>query len=125
STNRDGTIDFDSGAMKEAMENDFSEVSRLVAGDDDGGGGIFKQYKSYLNDMTSSTTGLYASRQENIERVMDRIDNDIRATESRLEKREQMLMEKFTALEEMMSTMNSQSEYLTQQMDKMPSYGGN
>jgi flagellar hook-associated protein 2 len=44
--------------------------------------------------------------------------------EARLEKREQMLLQKFAALEQLVSTMNSQSDYLTQQMDNMPSLGG-
>jgi flagellar capping protein FliD len=35
-----------------------------------------------------------------------------------------MLLQKFAALEQLVSTMNSQSDYLTQQMDNMPSLGG-
>lgn len=123
STNRDGTVSFESSVLTEAMDNDFEEVGRLIAGDDDVEG-VFKHYRSYLNAMTSSTTGLYATRQDNAERVIDRIDNDILKMEDRLDKREQMLLKKFTALELLVSEMNSQSEYLTQQMDKLPSYGG-
>ena len=123
STNRDGTLKFDESALTNALETDFEEVGRLVAGDDEVEG-TFKQYRSYLNSMTSSTTGLYATRQENIERVLDRIDSDIVKMEDRLDRREQMLLGKFTALEQMVAEMNSQSEYLTQQMDKMPSLGG-
>ena len=123
STNRDGTINFDEAAMSGALESDFEEVARLVAGDDEVEG-VFKQYRSYLNSMTNSTTGLYAGKQEYIERTIDRIDDDIVAMEARLEKREQMFLDKFSALEQMVSQMNSQSEYLTQQMDKLPSYGG-
>jgi flagellar hook-associated protein 2 len=123
STKRDGTLSFNSGALTEAMENNFDEVSRLVAGDDQVEG-IFKRYRSYLNDMTDSRTGLLATRQDNIERVIDRIDGDMAIMEERLEKREEMLLVKFSALEQMVSEMNAQSDYLTQQMDKMPSFGG-
>lgn len=123
STNRDGTIDFDETVLSSALDSNFEEVGRLIAGDDDVEG-VFKQYRSYLNDITHSTTGLYATREDNTERVIDRIDNDILKMQDRLEKREQMLREKFSALEQLVSTMNSQSEYLTQQMDKMPSFGG-
>ena len=86
--------------------------------------GIFKEYKQYLGSMTNSTTGLYAGRQANIEQTIDRIDDDIMAMEARLDKREQMYLDKFSALEQMVSEMNAQSDYLTKQMDKMPSYGG-
>ena len=123
STNRDGTVNFDAGTMKSAISDDFNEVTRLIAGDDNVGG-VFKQYKSYLNEMTHSSRGLYATRQDNVERTIDRIDDDIVSMEARLEKREQMLLQKFAALEQLVSTMNSQSDYLTQQMDNMPSLGG-
>ncbi|MBA2882665.1 flagellar hook-associated protein 2 [Desulfosalsimonas propionicica] len=123
STNRDGTISFDATAFSGALESDFEEVSRVIAGDDDVGG-VFKQYRSYLNAMTSSRNGFYATKQDNIERTIDRIDDDIVKMEDRLERREQMYLDKFTALEQMVAVMNSQSEYLTQQMDKMPSLGG-
>ena len=68
--------------------------------------------------------GLYAGREASMERTIDRIDDDITAMEARLERREQMLLEKFSALEQLVSAMNSQSDYLTQQMDNMPSFGG-
>lgn len=123
STNRDGTIDFDAGTMEEAISEDYAEVSRLMTGDDTTEG-VFRQYRDYLTSMTSPVTGLYANRQENIERSIDRIDNDITQMESRLEKRKQMLVDKFTALEQMVSEMNSQSDYLSKQMEKLPSYGG-
>ena len=123
STNRDGTINFDANVMNEAISEDFEEVTRLIAGDDNVEG-IFKEYKSYLSSMTNSRTGLYAGRQESLEQTIDRIDEDILTMEARLDKREQMYLDKFAALEQMVSEMNSQSDYLTQQMDKLPSYGG-
>ena len=123
STNRDGKLDFDASAMTAAIADDFTEVTRLIAGDD-AVDGIFKDYKSYLSSLTNSRTGLYAGREVSMERTIDRIDDDITAMEARLERREQMLLEKFSALEQLVSTMNSQSDYLTQQMDNMPSFGG-
>jgi len=121
-TNRDGTLTFESSVLTKAIGDDFEEVVRLMAGDDNVGG-IFKEYKSFLNNMTHSSNGLYANRKENIARVMGRIDDDILRMESRLDKRELMLMAQFTALEKMISLFNAQSDYLTQQMDRMPSYG--
>ncbi len=123
STKRDGTLNFDAGVMNEAISGDFEEVTRLIAGGDNTDG-IFKQYKQYLGSMTDSRTGLYAGRQDNIDRKIDRIDDDIVKMEDRLERREQMYLDKFTALEQMVAEMNSQSKYLTKQMDKLPSYGG-
>jgi flagellar hook-associated protein 2 len=123
STNRDGTVNFDKSALESAMADDFGEVARLMAGDDNVGG-IFKEYRSYLNEMTSSRTGFYAMRQETTSQTISRIDDDIVAMEARIDKREQMYLERFAALEQMISMFNAQSDYLTQQMDNMPSFGG-
>jgi len=120
STNRDGTLSFDSSGLESAMNEDFSQVVDVLAGDS----GVFKQYRNYLNDMTSSSDGLYATREDSTESTLKRIDSDIERTSARLERREEMLRQRFAAMEEMVAMFNSQSEYLTQQMDKMPGYGG-
>lgn len=123
STNKDGTINFDSAKMESAMADDFSEVARLMGGDDDTEG-IFGQYGNYLSDTTSSIDGLYATRKDSINRQISQIDSNIERTESRLERREERLYEKFASMEEMISEMNSQGDYLEKQMDKIPSIGG-
>jgi flagellar hook-associated protein 2 len=44
--------------------------------------------------------------------------------EFRLEKREQMLLKRFSAMENLVSGLNAQSDYLTQQMDILSNMGG-
>jgi flagellar hook-associated protein 2 len=120
STNKDGTISLDNSKLAKVMEENFDDVANLLAGDD----GIFKQYRSYLNNLLSSSAGLYAARQQSIKSITDRIDNDILRVEHRLEKREQMLIKRFSAMESLVSALNAQSEYLTQQMDLLSNMGG-
>jgi flagellar hook-associated protein 2 len=91
-----------------------------LAGDD----GIFKQYRSYLNNLLSSSTGLFATRQQSAQRTTNRIDKDIERMEARLEKRELMLLKRFSAMESLVSGLNAQSEYLTQQMEYLSNMGG-
>jgi flagellar hook-associated protein 2 len=120
STNKDGTISLDGSKLTKAVEENFDDVARLMAGDD----GIFKQYRSFLNNSLSSSSGLYATRQQSAKRITDRIDKDIVQMEARLEKREQMLIKRFTAMESLVSGLNAQSDYLTQQMDILSNMGG-
>jgi flagellar hook-associated protein 2 len=120
STNKDGTISLDSSKLTKAVEENFDDVANLLAGDD----GIFKQYRSYLNNLIGSSGGLYATRQQSAKRITDRIDRDIMRVETRLEKREQMLLKRFSTMENLVSALNAQSEYLTQQMDLLSSMGG-
>jgi len=103
-----------------ALNENFDDVADLLAGDN----GIFKEYRSYLNSQLSSSTGLYAMRKQNVQRITDRIDHDIERMEMRLEKREHMLLQRFTAMETMVSALNAQSEYLTQQMEMLRNMGG-
>jgi flagellar hook-associated protein 2 len=106
--------------LTKAVEDNFEDVVKLMAGDD----GIFKQYRSYLNNLLSSKTGLYVERQKNIHKITDRIDKDIERIESRLAKREQMLLKRFSAMESLVSSLNAQGEYIKQQMDMLSNMGG-
>jgi flagellar hook-associated protein 2 len=47
------------------------------------------------------------------------MDNDIQRLEMRLAKREEALNKQFSALENLMSLMNSQSNFLSQQTELM------
>lgn len=120
STNKDGTISLDSSKLTKAVEENFDDVTKLMAGDD----GIFKQYRNYLNNLLSSSTGLYAARQQSTKRITDRIDKDIGQMEFRLEKREQVMLKKFSIMEKLVSGLNAQSNYLSQQMDMLSNMGG-
>lgn len=119
-TNKDGTISLNSSKLENAVNENFDDVANLLAGDN----GIFKQCRNYLNNQLSTSTGLYAMRQQNVQRITDRIDKDIERMEMRLEKREQMLLKRFTAMENLVSALNAQSEYLTQQMELLSNMGG-
>jgi len=120
STNRNGTINFNTSVLENAMNEDFGQVVEVMAGDN----GAFKDMRSYLNSTTSFRDGLLATREQSTEAVLKRIDSDIERTETRLERREEFLTRRFSAMEQMVSMFNSQSEYLTQQMDRMPKIGG-
>ena len=119
-TRRDGTISFDKTVMETALKEDYGQVVELMAGDK----GIFKDYRSYLNNMTSTRDGVFATREDSTKSMMKRIDRDIERMETRLDRREEFLMKRFTAMEQMVNMFNSQSEFLTNQMDRMPSIGG-
>ncbi|MFO8083539.1 MAG: flagellar filament capping protein FliD [Desulfobacterales bacterium] len=120
STNKDGTISLNSSKLEKAVNENFDDVANLLAGDN----GIFKQYRNYLNNQLNSSSGLYAMRKQNVQQVTERIDKDIEQMEMRLEKRENMLLKRFAAMENLVSALNAQSEYLTQQMEMLSNMGG-
>jgi flagellar hook-associated protein 2 len=127
-TNKDdGTVSFDSATLTDAINNDLDSVENLLLGED-GVEGIAEMFTSYIDGITDSTDGLYATRKESTESSIKSIDEQIERIELRLEKREQTMREQFYNLELLMSQMNSTSSYLSQQMTMMSSIsssGGN
>lgn len=121
-TQRDGTLKLDSAKLDAAVENDLESVEKLLAGED-GTGGIAVRFKDYLESVTDSTDGFLAGRQQSIERNISRIESDIGRMEDRLAKREETLLAQFAAMEQMVSELNSQSDFLSRQMDMIAKIG--
>ncbi|NOQ46690.1 MAG: flagellar filament capping protein FliD [Desulfobulbaceae bacterium] len=119
STNQStGMLEVDSTKLNEAILNDMESMEKLFIGED-GVEGIASKFTSYLESMTDSSNGLYASRKKSTDNSVRSIENHINRMELRLEKREQTLREQFYSLELLMSAMNSTSSYLAQQMDML------
>jgi len=119
-TQKDGTIKLNSEVLDSAIEDDLTSVTNLLAGKEgDDNGGIAKRFETYLSSLTNSTTGMLAGRSESINMNSKRIDTRIEQMETRLVKREVTLRAQFTAMEQMVSLMNSTSDYLTSQMSAL------
>ncbi|MDJ0624440.1 MAG: flagellar filament capping protein FliD [Desulfocapsaceae bacterium] len=115
-TQRDGTISLDNGTLSDALADDYEGVIGLFAGTS-GSDGISTEFADYLEQMTDTSTGLYAGRKESTDSNLRRIEQRILSLEARLEQKEETLRAKFTAMESLISGMNSQSTFLSQQMN--------
>ncbi|MCF8038383.1 MAG: flagellar filament capping protein FliD [Desulfohalobiaceae bacterium] len=121
-TQRDGSLSVDSTTLGEAIENDLDSVEKLLAGEDDSQG-IAVQFQNYLEDITDSRDGFLAGRETSIQNNISRIETDIERMQDRLAKREETLRAQFMAMEQMMSQLNAQQDFLTQQMDSISKIG--
>lgn len=115
-TQKDGTITLNSEMLDDAIENDLDSLVSLLAGDENELEGIATSFNDYLEGLTDNLTGLLAGREESITSNLSRIDNRIEQAELRLVKREETLKSQFNAMEQLVSLMNAQSDFLTQQM---------
>ena len=115
-----GTLSIDNETLSEAIKNDLAGVSTLLAGDANSSG-IATKFESFLDAQTDADTGIHATREKSYNQTIKRIDNDVERMELRLAKREENLRAQYNALELLMSELNSQSEYLTQQFAAMES----
>lgn len=107
-----GTISYDSSTMNDAIDDNIDEFLSLIAGDDENDG-IMDLFGAYFDLMTDSTDGAYAIRKESNDSSISRIEDKIYTMELRLEQRETTLRAKYTAMEELISTLNSQTSYLS------------
>jgi len=121
-TQKDATVNLDTSMLNSAISNDIDSVILLVAGNEEQDG-IMDQFQSYLESMTSSSTGMLAGRQQSITSNISRIDDKIIEMEARLEKREETLRKQFTVMESLVSSMNAQSSFLTQQLSMISNLG--
>lgn len=122
SDSKTGEISLDSNKINDAIANDFESLEKLFLGED-GVEGMADKFINYLDDITDSIDGLYASKKTSTESSIKGLDRNIENMELRLEKRESNLRAQFEALELLMSSMNSTSAYLSQQISNMNSSG--
>jgi flagellar hook-associated protein 2 len=116
STQRDGSINLNTTTLDKALANNFDDIAKLLAGEG-AMDGVMKKFNTALLDITSSSDGMYAEKKQRYTSVVKRIDLDLLRMEPQIAKREQSMRARFTAMEQLISGLNSQSDFLTQQMD--------
>ena len=123
STQRNGTLLLNEGKLNSALNTKFDDVVKLLAGED-AVDGVMKKFNSYLLDATSVTEGMYANKRDRYEGAIKRLDNQIAQKEPLIAKTEERIRAQFNAMELLVSSLNSQSAYLAQQLDMLPTIGG-
>jgi flagellar hook-associated protein 2 len=114
-TQKDGTVQLNDETLTKAIQENLGDLAGLLAGSESQTG-IATEFKDYLASVTHTTDGFFTGRKKSIDGNIKRIDKSIEQTNARLEQREKSLRDQFNALELLISGMNSQSAYITQQM---------
>jgi flagellar hook-associated protein 2 len=116
STNQDGTLNLNNSTLDAALQNNFDGMTKLLAGDDSTDG-VMKKFNTYLLNVTSTTTGMYAEKRDRYTSKVNRLDDQIIQKTAMLDKTEATMKARFTAMEMLVSSLNSQSTFLTQWAD--------
>lgn len=114
-TQKDGTLLVNDKILSAAINDNLDGVVSLLAGEENTKG-LATQFKDYLYEMTNSGTGMLKGRKDSINTSLKRIDSKIASMEARLEQRQKTMEAQFSAMETLVSGLNAQSSYLTQQM---------
>jgi flagellar hook-associated protein 2 len=118
---KDGTLAFDAAKLKTAFADDKSAVAELFAGTGTTGStGIGKQVSSLLDTFTSKD-GMLSAATTGVKTTLKSLDDQYTATQSRVEATVARYKAQFTALDLLVSRMQSTGSYLTQQFANMSS----
>lgn len=118
STQKDGSINLNENTLDDALESNFDDVVSLLAGEGSEPG-VMKNFNTVLLQLTGASSGMYAEKEDRYESAVSRLDEQILRTEPLIEKKEATMRARFSAMELLISDMNSQSSFLTQQMDML------
>ncbi|MDJ0740334.1 MAG: flagellar filament capping protein FliD [Gammaproteobacteria bacterium] len=110
-TDRDtGQLTFDSGEFNSALDTDFASVAQVFANDDQG----FAFRFAALADSFLDEDGLIDSRVDGLNTRVRRLDDEQADLERRLDLREIALRREFAALDQLVGSLQSTSNFLFQ-----------
>jgi flagellar hook-associated protein 2 len=118
STNLNGTLKQDNTKLDAALAGNYDDMVSLLSGDEQTAG-VMKGFNSLLLNMTSGSTGMYATKKSAFDSSSKRFDRQIEQMELRLTKREGALRAQFSAMEQLVSSLNAQGDFLTQHIDAL------
>jgi flagellar hook-associated protein 2 len=115
-TTRDGKLTFDAAKFTTAYNADPTAVAEKFTTEGNGfAARLEKVAKAASNSTTGTVTSAITGRKSEIKRLNENIDS----WDLRLELRRTTLERQYTALETAMSSMTSQSSWLTAQIDSL------
>ncbi len=112
---KDGTLTLDSADLSSALKDDRTAVIDLFANDDQG----YAFRLNALMDDTLDSDGLISARESGINASISTIKDGIERMETRLEIVESRLRAQFSALDLLVSNMQTTGNFLTQQLDRL------
>lgn len=114
-TQKDGTLVVNDKKLSAAVSDHLDSVVSLLT-DQGGNKGLATQFQTYLAAITDSSTGMLHGQTTSINANLRRMDNQITSMQARLDQKQKILEAQFSAMENLVSGLNSQSTYLAQQM---------
>lgn len=122
STQKDGTLLLNNSKLESNIATKFEDTVKLLAGDGVSDG-VMKKFNTLLLDMTSTSSGMYADKKSRYDRAVKSLDLQIANKETLMTKIESRIRAQYNAMELLVSNLNAQGDYLTQQMDMLSNLG--
>lgn len=110
---KDGTLKVDDAKLTKSLEDNSKGVGDLFLLTQNG---IGKRVPDLIDDFINSVDGSLTARQKGITVSISRIDDKILQEERRIAAIEERLIDQFSRLEDTVSSLNSQGNFLSQQL---------
>jgi len=118
-----GQIKFDKAAFVSALNENPDRVLGLLTQDKNkdnaNAEGVFSKLSSLVNDYTSSTQGLIASKIKGYDTEIKFVDDRLLAMDRSLEMKETRLKLQFSNMETMLSSLKNEQKWLSNQFDAL------
>ena len=109
-TNSDGTLSLDSTKLNSALDINFDDVAELFSSSN----GIAVKLDGVLNEYVK-TGGIIDSKTQGLNSSIEDIAGEFEALNLKLESLEERLLAQFSALDVLLTQLNSTSNFLTEQ----------
>lgn len=116
-----GQLKFDTDKFAKALTEDPDKVMKFFFHKDEEGNevGFVARLNSYIDSFISKDNGILKSKNESFEKAIKDLNRRIEDFQARMEKKEEQLIKKFTALDVAMMQGESQMLWLQGQVDAM------
>lgn len=114
-TQKDGTLAIDGAKLAEALASDLEGVSNLFLAAD----GLAQALADAADDAVRTGDGLLTLRIDSEQQRIERLEEEIARREAALEKLEEDLIRRFAALERLVSQLQTQGQFLAQQLQAL------
>ena len=116
STTREGLLEVDSDKLDDALENNSTALTNFFTTEDTG----FAARLTSVGDAYTQTGGILDSRNDSLERKLDRIDDEREQLDRKMDAYEARLTKQYNAMDSLVGQLNSQSTDIQSRLDSLP-----
>jgi flagellar hook-associated protein 2 len=114
-TTREGKLELDSSKLDEVIDNDFTAVSTLFAGDN----GLASQLSDTVNNYTK-VNGLLDGRIDSMNDNLEKLREEKTRIDTRMDKYRERILAQFITMDSIVGSLTSTGSYLQGQFDNLP-----
>jgi flagellar hook-associated protein 2 len=114
----DGTLELDESTLNEALDGDLNSVAAIFASED----GVAARLFDHIEARLATDAGLEA-RNTSLQKEIRDIQDDKDALDARMLVIEERYRKQFTAMDTLLASLTTTSNYLAQQLENLPTPG--